>query len=269
MAITNLNPYLLVLIILQYLYLKPSDDYLYFSHFFTRQLSPKELEPFPEVKSGYFFTTMQVDVSTYLPWLTNQFLSMGGKVKQAKVTSLRDMVGQYDLVINCCGIGARTLVNDRDVIPIRGQVFRIRAPWVKHFYFYSDGASDHVPEAYILPGTSSVVVGGTAEVGEWDTTPSEETARKIWKAATKVLPQLEPAEVLTKWVGLRPGRSSVRLERDVVASAYGLLPVIHNYGHGGAGVTLHWGCALKVVELVRKEFGGKKAQTKQPRKSKL
>jgi D-amino-acid oxidase len=48
--------------------------------------------------------------------------------------------------------------------------------------------------------------------------------------------------VLRHKVGLRPSRSAVRLERDG--------RVVHCYGHGGAGVTLSWGCADEVVELV-------------------
>jgi D-amino-acid oxidase len=44
-------------------------------------------------------------------------------------------------------------------------------------------------------------------------------------------------------VGLRPVRPTVRLEAEG--------HVVHCYGHGGAGVTLAWGCGLEVAALLR------------------
>jgi D-amino-acid oxidase len=45
---------------------------------------------------------------------------------------------------------------------------------------------------------------------------------------------------------LRPARPFVRLE----AEPDGARTVVHNYGHGGAGVTLSWGCAEDATDLV-------------------
>jgi D-amino-acid oxidase len=56
------------------------------------------------------------------------------------------------------------------------------------------------------------------------------------------VPELQDAPVLQHKVGLRPTRPTVRLER--------VGRVVHCYGHGGAGVTLSWGCADEVVGLV-------------------
>jgi D-amino-acid oxidase len=57
---------------------------------------------------------------------------------------------------------------------------------------------------------------------------------------------VQDAHVLSVAVGLRPGRGAVRLERETPSPGRTL---IHNYGHGGAGVTLAWGCADDVREL--------------------
>jgi len=57
------------------------------------------------------------------------------------------------------------------------------------------------------------------------------------------------AKQVREWVGLRPGRKSVRLEKETIPLASGRLRVVHNYGHGGAGLTLAWGCAGHAVRL--------------------
>jgi D-amino-acid oxidase len=58
---------------------------------------------------------------------------------------------------------------------------------------------------------------------------------------------IETPRVLTERVGLRPfRRSGVRLERDQLRDGR---IAIHNYGHGGAGFTLSWGCAREVLDL--------------------
>ncbi|CAG5059094.1 unnamed protein product [Parnassius apollo] len=52
------------------------------------------------------------------------------------------------------------------------------------------------------------------------------------------------------WIGLRPGRDAVRLdaeERD--GKIY-----IHNYGHGGSGLTLFWGCGNNVLQLLEEHL---------------
>lgn len=64
-------------------------------------------------------------------------------------------------------------------------------------------------------------------------------------------------------VGLRFERTdpsdSTRVEASRVRVAGNRCVVVHNYGHGGAGFTLSWGCAIDVAHLVLREIEQREA----------
>jgi D-amino-acid oxidase len=101
--------------------------------------------------------------------------------------------------------------------------------------------------AYILPRPDVVVLGGTAEDGDTDLRPREETTRQILAKTRRMQPELAEASYVGAAVGLRPARREVRLEGNHLDD--GRL-VVHDYGHGGSGFTLSWGCADEVVATV-------------------
>jgi D-amino-acid oxidase len=101
--------------------------------------------------------------------------------------------------------------------------------------------------AYVLPRPDVVVLGGTAEAGDWERRPREETTRSILERTLRLQPQLAGAELVGTAVGFRPARAAVRLEREETSDGR---PLVHDYGHGGSGFTLAWGCADEVAALV-------------------
>lgn len=208
-----------------------------------RQLTRKEMSMFPpNYKSGVFLTTYYAEGTKYLPFLLNRFKELGGKVIQKRINDLSELAGIFDIVINCPGLEARTLVKDEKVVPIRGQLLRVRAPWLKHAIIAGD--------SYMLPNTDLVVVGGTRTVGDWNRNVDPEDTKTIFNNACKILPSLRDAEIANVWVGLRPSRDKPRIERETLQFGSNQLEVIHNYGHGGSGITLSWGCANDAIRLL-------------------
>ncbi|XP_014828138.1 PREDICTED: D-aspartate oxidase [Poecilia mexicana] len=211
-----------------------------------RVMTDRELKRFPDHKFGQAFTTVKCECSSYLPWLEERFRKAGGRMEQRRVSSLQELGDGFDLVVNCSGLGSKTLVGDAGVYPVRGQVLQVEAPWLTHFIRDGDG------KTYIYPGVHSVTIGGTRQEGDWRLHVDEGDSTSILERCGRLEPSLKKAKVLGEWVGLRPSRRNPRVERErVLLPGRTGMPVVHNYGHGGWGVTIAWGTALDALGLVR------------------
>lgn len=196
-------------------------------------------------KAGFTITVPLMDTTIYLDYLTNRFLKGGGKINaNVRFEKLEDVDRAFDLVINCAGIGARTLLHDVDLEPHRGQVAIVG----KIDNLPCAMVCDDAPLMYAIPRKNDCVFGGTNELSQ-DRNVDPAVTSAIVAECSRVL-NIDNPRVLAERVGLRPFRKSgVRVERDRLRDGR---TVIHNYGHGGSGFTLSWGCAQKVFELATK-----------------
>jgi len=195
---------------------------------------------------GYVFEAPVIEMPLYLDYLLRRFAALGGRVETHALVSLADALAASDLMIDCAGLGARELVGDTSLFAIRGQVVRVAQVGIERFWL-----DDYGPRglAYIIPRSNDIILGGTAQDGDEQLDPDRATAEAILDRCAALEPRLRDAEILEHKVGLRPGRPAVRLEAEQLGAGRLL---VHNYGHGGAGVTLSWGCADEVVRLVER-----------------
>ncbi|MFG2944749.1 FAD-dependent oxidoreductase [Streptomyces adustus] len=182
-----------------------------------------------------------VDMAAYLPWLRGRLLRAGGSVEERTVSELAE--ADAPVVVNCTGLGARELVPDPAVRPVRGQLVVVENPGVDSWLVSTDPAGEM---AYLFPQPGRLLLGGTAQDDVWSTEPDPAVAAAIVRRCSALRPEIAGARVLEHRVGLRPVREAVRLERASLPDGRVL---VHHYGHGGAGVTVAWGCAEEAAAL--------------------
>ena len=200
----------------------------------------------PGYADGYCFAAPVMDMSVYLPYVHHTFLSVGGTLAKRSVTDVGEAAVGADVVVNCTGLGSRELFGDQDIHAARGQVVRVRNPGVRQVTLDDDGPAK---VAYIVPRMHDVVLGGVDQEQDERLAVDEDQTADIIRRCALLDPRIaaiEPQDIVSVAVGLRPVRSAVRLEVEVRDG----MSVVHNYGHGGAGVTLSWGCARDVCDLI-------------------
>jgi D-amino-acid oxidase len=225
-----------------------------------RALKDDEL---PEgVASGSEFSSVCINTMLYLPWLVGQCRRNSVSLHRGSVAHVRDVRifpgtrTKVDVVINTTGLGALKLggVNDQAMFPIRGQTVVVGN--VAPFMQCHSGTDDGDEEAcYMMTRASGggTILGGTTQVGNWESQPDLNIASRIMKRALEMMPELtagkgvEGLDIIRHGVGLRPGREGgVRLEKENIDGTW----VVHNYGHSGWGYQGSYGCAEEVVALV-------------------
>lgn len=203
--------------------------------------TPQEL---PVGFAGGFWSTLPlVDMPVYLDYLVRRLRAAGGRLEDREVRSLPELTGMAPLVVNCAGLGARELVPDPTVRPVRGQHVIVDNPGLEEFFI--EAPFSPVWAAY-WPYPDHVVLGGTQSTEDTSTVPDSRLAEEIVQRCVEIEPRLAGAEIRGHQVGLRPARPTARLETEQIGTAR----CVHNYGHGGSGVTMSWGSALAAADLL-------------------
>ncbi|MDX3855594.1 FAD-dependent oxidoreductase [Streptomyces sp. AK02-01A] len=193
---------------------------------------------------GLRATVPLVDMPVHLRYLEERLRAAGGTVERRTVVGFEEPSREAPVVVDCTGLGARELVPDASVYPVRGQVVIVENPGIDEWFVSAiPGSTD---TTYVMPQPYGVLLGGTAADHSWDPRPDPAMARAIVERCARIRPALAGARVVEHRVGLRPARPRVRLEAVRLPGGGRL---VHNYGHGGAGVTVAWGCAEEAARL--------------------
>jgi len=209
-----------------------------------RPCGPAELPP--GFGTGWRYAAPLAHMPTYLGYLRARFERARGRLGVGTVASLAGAAreGGARVVVNCSGAHARQLAGDPEVTPVRGQAVVATNPGLTEFVIAPGDSSAEL--AYLFPHGEEVILGGSEAAGDWNLEPVPAIADRILRDCSAIEPRLRGTRVLAHRVGLRPARPTVRLAAE---PGDGGPLIVHNYGHGGGGITLSWGCAREAAAL--------------------
>ncbi|KAG1837249.1 hypothetical protein C8R48DRAFT_782755 [Suillus tomentosus] len=186
---------------------------------------------------------------------------------------VKPLVGKTGLLVNATALGSRSLmdVEDTAIYPIRGQSIIVERTDLEEFVVVRSELHTTITSRPGLMQMNTVSLGGTYQVGSWDTSLDMSVAKGIFERCSVIAPCLkeEGTKILMHTVALRPDRKggphveAERISLPLVRSD-GLAPnlgedagqqqditVIHAYGMGAAGYQRSWGVAFEVLSLLK------------------
>jgi glycine/D-amino acid oxidase-like deaminating enzyme len=162
------------------------------------------------------YTAYASEGRKYVPWLAKRLEELGANFVRKEFKSLDEVADQgFEYIINSAGIGAGKLAGDDDsIVPVRGVIFEVDAPWHKHFN-YRDFTT------FTIPMTNSVGLGTVKQVGRHDMVITDEDRHDIWQRYLELHPQFAGSKIISEYIALRPERREIRLEKQLRKSSSG------------------------------------------------
>ena len=170
---------------------------------------------------GWRYRAPIIDMPPYLAALEAMVRAYGAQLEFGhRLASLAE--ADAPLVVNCSGPGARELVPDPTVRPVRGQLVLVENPGLREFFAeHSAGLNEMI---YLLPQGDVLLLGGSAEEGITDPEPDPVVAEAIVKRCGDIFPQIRRAPILGHRAGIRPARPMIRLEHEDLGDRH----IVHN-----------------------------------------
>ncbi len=168
-------------------------------------LGPGE-HPFP-TKYAVRTPALAIEPNMYLDALVRDFLLFGGKIVIRKFDTPRDLMALSEpIVVNCTGLGSFTLFNDKELVPIKGQLTALVAQ--PELHYRAGGRAPNGGQASINPRSDGLIVGNLQDRGNWSLEPDPDVIQRNVQAAIDFFAQMKPP---------RPGVTLTRRETPVVA----------------------------------------------------
>jgi D-amino-acid oxidase len=144
-------------------------------------LGPGE-HPFP-ARYAIRSSSIRIEPSIYLDAIVRDFLLFGGKIVIRKFDAKRDLMSlRESLIVNCTGLGARSLFGDEELTPLKGQLTHFVPQPEINYRTASAPGSPPGPDGiglHMMPRMDGIAVGGTSERGVWTLEPNDEARKRI------------------------------------------------------------------------------------------
>ncbi len=206
-----------------------------------------------------------IDMLRYMPWLLERARQGGVRFIERRVAAFGELFALgHRVVVNCAGMGARSLAEDPQVKPMHGQVLHVANDIALRHSLHDDAPAGVITYVFVFP--DRLVLGGTFDSGRDDRMTDRPTLEALLTRCRELLrldghPQWRQLGVteIRSLAGVRPTRGPAnqyehtRVEREPCGDGR---VVVHNYGHGRSGVTLSWATALEAARLALEVVDG-------------
>lgn len=135
--------------------------------------------PFP-TRYATLQPSLRIEPSIYLEALVRDVRRAGARIVVRKLRDRAELASLDEpIVVNCTGLGARELVGDTELVPLKGQLTSLMPQPEVDYSTFGSATPSAGGFVHMQPRSDGIVLGGTSVEGDWSLEPDDEARRRI------------------------------------------------------------------------------------------